>query len=161
MGNLPFSLICRVYPLASDLHLEYNLYMGDVLKGKGLKVTKARLAILDLISKSKIPLTAESISEQLKKRNKNINKATVYRTLASFIEEKILKKVDFRKGFAFFELIQKHHHHIVCIRCDTIEDFENKKMEKVLGKIARNSSKFINIKDHSLELFGLCKNCSK
>lgn len=137
--------------------------MKDLLKEKGLKATPARLAILDIFSKSKVPLSAEKIFLDLKrnKENKNINEATVYRTLTNFEEVGILAKVDLRKESAFFELAKEHHHHIACLKCDAVEDFESSEVEKVLGRIARNSSKFINIKQHSLELFGLCKACYK
>ena len=137
--------------------------MKDLLKEKGLKATPARLAILQIFSKSKVPITAEEIFLDLKKTkdNEDVNEATVYRTLTHFEEAGILTKVDLRKGSACFELAKEHHHHIACLKCDTVEDFESREVEKVLGKIARNSSKFINIKQHSLELFGLCKACYK
>ncbi len=135
--------------------------MQEILKENGYKVTPARLAILSIFNKSKLPLTAEDVCRELvkEKKNKDINEATVYRTLSLLEQAEILRKIDFRKESAFFELAEKHHHHIICLKCDTVEDFENKTIEKVLGGIARNSSKFINIKDHSLELFGLCKSC--
>lgn len=135
--------------------------MREILKEGGYKTTPARLAILDVFTKSKAPLTAENVFKELKrsKKNKDINEATVYRTLSLLLEGHILTRVDFRKESAFFELNQEHHHHITCLKCDTVEDFENKAIEKALGGIIRNSSKFINIKEHSLELFGLCKSC--
>jgi Fe2+ or Zn2+ uptake regulation protein len=135
--------------------------MRQILKEKGYKATPARLAILEIFTKSKSPLTAEGVYNELKrnKKNRDINEATVYRTLSLLEEGKILTKVDFRKESAFFELNKEHHHHITCLECDTVEDFESTAIEKALRGIVRNSSKFINIKDHSLELFGLCKNC--
>lgn len=135
--------------------------MKEILKEKGYKATPARLAILEIFTKSKSPLTAENVFKELKrsKKNKDINEATVYRTLSLLEEGKVLTKVDFRKESAFFELNQEHHHHITCLKCDTVEDFESTAIEKALGGIIRSSSKFINIKEHSLELFGLCKSC--
>lgn len=135
--------------------------MRQILKEKGYKATPARLAILEIFINSKSPLTAENVYKELKSNNKNsdINEATVYRTLSLFKKGKVLTKVDFRKESAFFELNQEHHHHITCLKCDTVEDFESKAIEKALGGIIRNSSKFINIKEHSLELFGLCRDC--
>lgn len=135
--------------------------MKEILKEKGYKATPARLAILGIFAKSKAPITAESVFRELKrnKKKKDINEATVYRTLSSLEEGGILTKVDFRKESAFFELNKEHHHHITCLKCDTVEDFESTAIEKALGGIVRNSSKFINIKEHSLELFGLCKSC--
>ncbi|MBI5139756.1 transcriptional repressor [Candidatus Nomurabacteria bacterium] len=136
--------------------------MRELLKEKGYKVTHARLAILEIFSKSKSPLTAEGVHKELKRteKNRDINEATVYRTLSLLEEGKILTKVDFRKESAFFELNQKHHHHITCLKCDIVEDFESQVIEKVLGRIARNSSRFNSIKEHSLELFGLCESCT-
>ncbi len=136
--------------------------MKEILKQRGYKVTPARLAILEIFTKSKFPLTAEIVYKELRrnKQNKDINEATIYRTIALLEEGNILTKVDFRKESAFFELKKEHHHHIACLKCDAVEDFKNKAIERALGEIARSSSKFINIKEHSLELFGLCKNCT-
>lgn len=135
--------------------------MQDLLKEKGYKITPARLAILEIFAKNKTPITAEKVYKELKqgKENKDINEATVYRTLTTLQEGKIINKVDLRKNASFFELAQEHHHHITCLECDMVEDFESKEVEKLLGGIVRNSSKFINIKDHSLEIFGLCRMC--
>ncbi len=147
--------------------------MSEVLKNAGYKVTPARLGILEIFSKTKSPLDAENVYKQLKKgrvsmdgtrhdfaKSKNINEVTVYRTLTSFTESGILKRIDLRKNSVHFELAKEHHHHIVCTKCDTVEDIENKELEKVLGKIVNKLSKFKRIKEHSLEFFGLCVKCA-
>jgi Fe2+ or Zn2+ uptake regulation protein len=134
--------------------------MNNILKNAGYKVTPARVAILEIFSKSKNPLDAETIYKQLKKKHNNINEVTVYRTLTSFTESGILKRVDLRKNSTYFEFASEHHHHIVCTKCDTVEDIENKELEKVLGKIVNKLSKFKRIKEHSLEFFGLCVKCA-
>jgi Fe2+ or Zn2+ uptake regulation protein len=136
--------------------------MRNILKEMGFKATPARLAILYVLSRSKTPLNAEDILGELKKNNKHkkINEATVYRTLSALEEGTLLKRIDRRRESAYFELAKKHHHHISCLGCDAIEDFENDKIEAALGRITRGSYKFSRITDHSLELFGLCKKCS-
>lgn len=135
--------------------------MREVLKDKGYKATPARLAILDIFSKNKTPLNAEMIYKKtLKIKNlKKINEATIYRTLLSLEESGLLKKINLRKNSSYFELNNTHHHHIVCTKCDRIEDFENKELEKIIGRVVEKSSKFSNIKEHSIELFGLCRMC--
>ncbi len=138
--------------------------IGSILKEKGYKVTEARVSILEIFSESKLPLNAEDIYKRLLKNKKgnlkNINEATVYRTLSSFEKSEILKKIDLRKDSVYFELNNDHHHHLVCLKCGEIEDFkENKDMEKLLEKIVERSTKFKTIKEHSLELFGVCKEC--
>ena len=135
--------------------------MENLLRTKGYKITKARLAILDIFFKKKGPVDAQIVYKMLRKsvHCKKINEATVYRTLASFEETGVLTKVDLRKDSVYFELAGEHHHHIVCTNCDKVEEFENSEIEKLIRRIVEKSSKFIKIKEHSLELFGLCRMC--
>jgi Fur family ferric uptake transcriptional regulator len=84
---------------------------------------------------------------------------TLYRTIASFEKSAILRRVDLRRDAVFYELNKDHHHHIVCTNCNKIEDFENREVEKVLEKIAKKST-FRSVKNHSLELFGVCSSCA-
>ena len=135
---------------------------STLLKENGLKITPTRIAILEIFKSLKIPLDAQAIWSSLKKDRtlKKTNEATVYRTLTSFEKNGILKQVNVRKESVYFELDTKHHHHIVCTNCDTVEDFENKEIEKALERIVSKASKFKNIKEHSVELFGLCRACA-
>lgn len=131
---------------------------SKILKDNGFKVTKARLAVLEIFLKNHKPIDASFVFNKL---NKEINEVTVYRIISCFEESGILKKVDLRKDSIFFEMNNDHHHHIVCVKCGEIEDFkENKDIEKILKKVVGESKKFKDIKEHSLELFGYCKICN-
>jgi len=136
--------------------------MRNILREKGYKATPARLAILEIFADNGSPMDAEAIHKKLK--GKKINAATVYRTLSSLEKGKIIQRVDLRKDSAYFELAGEHHHHIVCTKCNEIEDFENPEIEKAIGKvwkrIALKSHKFKTIGEHSLEIFGLCQACA-
>ena len=134
------------------------------LKDANLKITKQRLAVLEIFYKNKIPLNAEEVGNKVKNLQKDmkVNVVTIYRTLTSLAKAKILKRVDLRKDSVYFELnSQNHHHHMICTECNKIEDFNNKEVEKILEKIMKNSDKFKKITEHSLELFGLCRECVK
>ena len=134
-----------------------------LLKEKCLKITPARLAVLEIFSSNNKPFSVDDIQIKLSKnRNiKKINEATIYRIISAFEKLGILRRVDLRRDSICFELSDDHHHHLVCNSCGLIEDFkENKGIEKILEQIVKKSSEFKNIKEHSLELFGVCKNCS-
>lgn len=139
------------------------MFVDKLLKDRGYKITQARIAILEILSKSEVPLSVEGVLALLKKdkKNRGVNEATVYRALALFEESSLVTRVDFRKDAVFFEMDKVHHHHISCVRCDTVEDFKSSEIENFFDAIVRRSSKFINLKDHSLELFGVCRFCSK
>ena len=140
-----------------------TININDLLKNNGQKITPARLSILNIFLKNKMPLSAPDINKELKKDKKinNINEVTVYRNLSSLEKSGIIKIVNLRRDAVYFEMNNDHHHHIVCTNCGLVEDFkENKNIEKLLMQIAEKSTKFKNIKEHSLELFGICRVCN-
>jgi Fur family ferric uptake transcriptional regulator len=139
--------------------MKKNLDFKKILNEVGLKNTSPRVTILKTLSEIKKPETVQEIHKTLKKHK--IDLVTLYRTLASFEKYKLVKRVDLHKDAVYYELNLEHHHHIVCTSCNKIEDFENTEIEKVLKQIASKSAKFKNIKEHSLELFGLCNTCVK
>jgi len=128
------------------------------LKEKGLKNTPIREAILNVFSADCKPINAEYIFNKLK--SKNINLVTIYRTLASLEKAGILRRIDMHKGSAYYELDLDHHHHLVCTNCGTVEEFKACDIEKTTRDILKNST-FKSVDTHSLELFGICKKCSR
>ena len=133
--------------------------VSQILKEVGLKITPARVAVLEVFIKHTEPVNAEFIIDQLKK--KEMNQVTVYRNLTSLLEARIIKQVDLRQNSTYYELANNHHHHLVCTNCGTTEDFVVCGVEDITKKVLNNSSKFSAIQQHSLELFGICKGCAK
>ncbi len=133
--------------------------LREILKISGIKATKRRLLILSFFGKKCRPINAEYLSRKLK--GQRINEATIFRTLTSFELAGIIKKVEFREGSSYYEMQGKHHHHIVCQKCEDFEKFDVSNEKHILEKIMKSSKKFNNIKDHSIELFGICKSCAK
>lgn len=131
--------------------------MQDILKDAGMKVTKNRLAVLDLLITSGKPLSVEDIFKKLKKADQ----VTIYRILNQFVLKDIVYQTDFRSGKAYFEFQDHHHHHIVCKSCGDLEEVEICLPENFIKKIQNNSTKFKKVSDHALEFFGTCGKCSK
>lgn len=132
--------------------------LSTTLRAVGLKATAARLAILQSFPRDCQPINADGIFKQVKV--KRIDRVTVYRTLASLEQAKIIKRVDLRKDSAYYELTGEHHHHVVCTNCGLIENFDLCVADKLTPKLLNRRSKFQSIKSHALELFGLCKTCA-
>jgi Fur family ferric uptake transcriptional regulator len=131
--------------------------MQEILKNAGMKVTKNRLAVLDLLITSKKPLSVEDIFKKLK----TADQVTIYRILNQFVLNDIVYQTDFRSGKAYFEFQDHHHHHIVCKCCGDLEEVEVCLPEKFIEKVQKSSSKFKKVSDHALEFFGTCCKCDK
>ncbi len=131
----------------------------ELLKEGGYKITHGRISILEIFSKYHAPLNVEFISKHIKKPK--LDAATIYRTLKSFEEKGILKRVDLRGDTTYFELNDHHHHHLICKKCGDIEDVEICEINKLSEKVLKYSLKFKTISEHSLEFFGFCVKCQR
>jgi len=129
-----------------------------LLRSLKLKTTPTRLAILVFLQTHHKPVSAQTLAEKLGKNA--IDQATVYRNLTNLEELGVVRRVELKSNRAFFELkSNKDHHHIICVSCGLIEDFYNCNIDKVAVSALKNSKRFAKVSEHSLELFGLCKQC--
>ena len=129
------------------------------LKKAGLKVTLPRVKILELMEASSVRhQSAEDIYKSLLDEGEEIGLATVYRVLTQFESAGLVTRHHFEGGQAVFELNQEgHHDHIVCVSCGKVEEFYDEIIEEQQMKIARQRG--YEVTDHSLTLYGKCKDC--
>ncbi len=133
---------------------------SELLRRSGLKVTPARLAILEILEKSPIPLSPSRIVKNISRTD--VDQATVYRTLNSLREAGAVKQIDLEHGHAHFEMAGRpEHHHVVCTNCGKVSDFEGCVSDAMVSDALKQVKDFSSIDHHSLELFGLCKSCAK
>ena len=134
---------------------------SSLLRDKSFKVTQTRLDILGIFSHGCKPINAEYIYKTLK--NKKVNLVTIYRTLMSFEKAGILKRVDLHQESVYYEIVGGHHHHIVCLHCKKVSNFDgcNEDAHLLIHKALQKNKDFDSISHHSFDLFGICKKCSK
>lgn len=133
----------------------------DIVKAAGLKITHVRLSALDALASARKPLTAKALLSALAKKDKTIDTVTVYRTLKSFEESGIIRSLSLGSDSLSYELAHDHHHHIVCLSCGLIEDFDACAFDSLKSKILKDSRHFKAITKHSFEMFGVCVSCDK
>jgi Fur family ferric uptake transcriptional regulator len=135
--------------------------LKEILKRKGIRLTKARKKIIEILATSKKHLSPDEIYSILKKSYPSTGYATVYRTLKVLTEEKITKKRKFNEKTSLYELTEeeKHHDHLICGKCGAIIEFKDERIEVLQKKIARKFG--FEIEDHKLELYGICPACKK
>ncbi len=134
----------------------------ELLKHNGARLTKTRLAVLEIFSHENQPLSVAEILVSLKKQGILVNKTTVYREMEFLLEKGIISAVFLDEKHTKYELNLGHHHHLVCRDCGNIEEIEMKEIEDLfvlIEKKLKKKMKFTNI-SHNLEFFGLCEKCS-
>ena len=89
----------------------------------------------------------------------------MYRALNDLKSVEIIKEFTTTDSITVFEVTDQegeHHHHLFCTSCGDIIDINlSKKFEKNLDTEVIKIEKTFNfeIKDHTLELLGLCNKC--
>jgi Fur family peroxide stress response transcriptional regulator len=132
-----------------------SIKIRDKIAAKGLKVTPQRMRVMEAIYKLKCHPTAEKILEQIRKTDPNIGSGTVYKVLETLVDNKLIKKVKTEKDVMRYDGIIENHHHLYCIECDHIEDYNNAKLDKMLNDFFKeNSIDNFQIEDIKLSITG-------
>ncbi len=109
---------------------ENNNNFFSFLKENGLKPTSQRnLIVKQLFNGRNRHFTAEDLYDEMKLKKIRISLATIYNTLHSFVEKKILKLVSIKEGKTIFCTNMKNHYHffntktgrLIDIPCDEIK----------------------------------------
>jgi Fur family transcriptional regulator, ferric uptake regulator len=123
-----------------------------------LKATPARLAVLKVLESADRPLDVATIKSNLEKHGIDANPATVFRMMNSFSDKGLVREVNLQESKQRYEHASKaDHHHLLCENCKAIEDISDCNIEN-WEKELKDKRGFL-IRHHSIEFFGLCKDC--
>jgi len=124
----------------------------------GLKVTPQRLAVLDAISHLDNHPSALQIIESVRSIQPNIAVGTIYKTLETFVERKIITKAFSDKDTVRYDAISGHHHHLYCKETERIEDYYDENLERLLKEYFENKEPYhFKIDEIKLQLIGKFK----
>jgi len=130
------------------------------LQDKGHKITKVRRGVIKIFSDVSIPLSANQVEQMLFKVDINVNKATIYRELQFLLKNGFIVEVYLHPSEVSYESSElKHHHHLVCDKCGSIDNVTNCLADALEEDIYKK--KGFRIKSHTLEFYGICKNCAQ
>ena len=91
------------------------------LKEKGVRLTRQRSLLLELIDKSGEHLDAERLYQLAKLRDPKLNRVTVYRTLKLLKQGGLVDELDlmhYGGDQHYYETRMKQEHaHVICLRC--------------------------------------------
>lgn len=129
------------------------------LKRNGLKITKSRKAILDILRESEQPFSAEQIYLKLKGKQIAINLSTVYRTLGTLEEKGLVTKLNIMGDDKMFFEYNKtgHRHYLVCVDCKKIVTIH--KCPLITFEKTLEMETNFKIEGHELLLYGHCLEC--
>jgi Fur family ferric uptake transcriptional regulator len=133
----------------------------DSLRRRGVRLTRQRRLLLELIDGSGLHLDAERLCQMAKERDPKLNRVTVYRTLkmlkqGGLIDELDLAHIEGEKHYYETRLKQEHAH-IICLRCGRVEEFFGEPLQSLRTQVASQFG--FEIVFARTEVGGYCSHC--
>lgn len=127
----------------------------NTLKDKGLKITPQRLAVYEGVLKLPDHPTADQIIRLVRKKNPNISPGTIYKTLETFVENNLIKKVKTDADVMRYDPVINKHHHLYCSESNRIEDYYDEELNQLIESYFKNKNiPDFELKDFKLQLVG-------
>lgn len=124
-----------------------------ILRDAGLRVTKPRRIILEILLDAPGHPDAAQILEQAARRDSRISLATVYRTMRALEESGAIQRHAFGHGPARFEQASAaHHDHLIDLDTGEVIEFTSQRIEAIQQEIAARLG--YEIVRHRLEIYG-------
>ncbi len=123
---------------------------NEILAAAGLKQTKQRISVMELMIKAKAPMTAENIYEAAE----NISLSTVYRIVEKLCEKGILNKNTIQDSDKFYYELScnEHRHYAVCLGCGNVKYVD-------ICPVHTPRINDFEVTGHKLEIYGYCRKC--
>ncbi len=130
------------------------------LQSHGYRLTNARKAVVETVARTPSALNPLEVYQQAKLSCPSLGLVTVYRTLEKLEELHLIQRVHQPGGCnAYLPHAQGHQHLIICQGCGKAVYFEGENMQAFFEQVAGKHG--FTVKEHWLQLFGLCSECSK
>lgn len=133
----------------------------DSLRARGVRLTRQRRILLDLIDHSGKHLDAESLYQLAKEKDPKLNRVTVYRTLKLLKAGGLVDELDlmhYGGDQHYYETrLKQEHAHVICLRCGKVEEFFGEPLQKLRRQVEAHFG--FQILLARTEIGGYCPHC--
>ena len=131
------------------------------LANRGLRMTRQRRAILQVMDEAAEHLDVDQILERAQKLDPEVHLVTVYRTIDLLKKEGLIDELDLLHLRGDRHYYESHgprdHIHVACLRCGKVREFESKLYEQLKNQIARDFGMKVTVS--RTEVGGYCSDC--
>lgn len=125
----------------------------------GGKRSKSRTQVMEAFFRAGTHVTVEELAHAVRKRNRSVGYATVYRTVKLLARLEYVKELDFGDGLKRYESnLVAHHDHLVCQECGMVYEFKEPKIETLQEQVAKKHG--FRATMHRLDIYGYCRKCA-
>src|ERR1035438_2106270 len=131
------------------------------LKARGVRLTRQRQILLELIDKTGEHLDAERLFQMAKEKDPKLNRVTVYRTLKMLKVSGLVDELDLMHHGGdqhYYETrLKQEHAHVICLRCGKVEEFFGEPLQRLRKQIESHFG--FQVLLARTEVGGYCAHC--
>ncbi len=131
--------------------------IASQFKKNKLKLTPQRLAIYSFLKNTKSHPSADEIYKSLYPNFPTMSLATVYKTLKTLVDVKLVKELNLGEGNFRYDFNKEPHSHFYCNKCNKIQDVKITSLSSIKIDIENNTKN--KIENFEMYVFGTCKKC--
>lgn len=125
----------------------------------GGKRSKSRAQVIEVFFRAGTHMTVEELTHAVRKRNRSVGYATVYRTVKLLARLDYAKELEFGDGLKRYESnLVAHHDHLVCQECGGVSEFKEPRIETLQEQVAKRHGFLPTM--HRLDIYGYCRQCA-
>ena len=141
----------------STKKIQLDLFF-EICRQHNLKITPQRTATYQAVVKSDNHPTADDIFRIVNREFPSISFDTVNRTLLTFTQIGLLTVAESYKGARRFDPNVENHHHLHCLKCGNIIDFNSDEFNQLMAP-EQLKQKFACILSSRVVFNGICIAC--
>lgn len=125
----------------------------------GARRSTKRDLIVDAFLRHEGHLSADDLVEVIRRDDRQVSRATIYRTLQWMTEAGLARRVDAAEGVVRFEHSYRHppHFHLICKSCSRSFEFLSHDIEVLVEEIA--ASRGFAARQSVVQVHGTCERC--
>ena len=138
-------------------------HLQQALGARGIRLTKQRRVLLQVMETARRHLDAAEILERAQKLDSRVTRVTVYRTLDLLKRQGLIDELDLlhlRGDRHFYESHgPRDHIHVACLHCGKVREVESQLYEELKKQISSDCN--IQITVSRTEIGGICIECQR
>tara|TARA_Y100001968_G_scaffold97596_1_gene87544 strand:+ start:435 stop:836 length:402 start_codon:yes stop_codon:yes gene_type:complete len=121
------------------------------------EVTLRQQRLLEELRKCEDELSGQQLHRELHHGEKGMGLTTVYRNLQMLVKQGLVRSRHLPTGEVLYALVERDTHHLTCVDCGTTTRLNSCPVKTIT--LPKQLSKNFELMFHTLEFFGICKNC--
>jgi len=136
-------------------------HLTKALGERGIRLTRQRRVILQVMDRAEQHLDADQIFARAKQIDSGVHLVTVYRTIELLKKERLIDELDLlhlRGDRHYYETHgPRDHIHVACLKCGKVREFESRLYEQLKSQIEKDFAMKVTIS--RTEVGGYCAEC--